>query len=67
MGFNPPVPRPLRVLLILGGVYAFAWGAYVAKSAAGVDLVADDAPLIGGHHGWLFPASDSLVRWMQGS
>ena len=66
-GFNPCVPRPLRVLLIVGGVYFLLWGAYVVKSAAGLDLVAYDAPVVGGHHGWMFPGSDSLVRWMQGS
>lgn len=57
--------RPTRIALIAGGVYAFAWGAYVLKSAANVDLVAMDAPVVGGHHGWMFPGSDRVVAWLK--
>ncbi len=57
--------RSLRVLAWTTGLYAVAWVAYVVKSAAGVDLIAYDAPVIGGHHGQYFPGSDTVVDWLR--
>ena len=57
--------RRARIVLGAVAVYAAIWGAYVVKSAAGVDLVTYDAPLVGGHHGWMFPGSDPVVAWLR--
>lgn len=59
------VRRPLFVLAVIVGLYALAWVGYVVKSAAGIDLIAYDAPVVGGHHGAWFPGSDPVVRWLQ--
>lgn len=55
-GVDPDMRRIVRVLCIAGGLYALAWAAYVAKSAAGINLFVE-----GGHHGALFPGSDHVV------
>ena len=64
-GFTLSVRRPALVLAGIVLLYAVAWAVYVAKSAAGYDLVAYDVPLVGGHHGAWFPGSDSLVKWLR--
>lgn len=52
-------------MLAIAGLYGIAWSMYVLKSAAGVDLIAYDAPVIGGHHGGYFPGSDVAVDWLR--
>ena len=57
--------RAPLILACVSGAYALGWVAYVAKSAAGIDLIASDTPVIGGHHGGYFPGSDAAVHWLR--
>ncbi len=53
------------MLVWAGGIYAATWAFYVVKSTAGFDLIAHDAPVIGGHHGAWFPGSDQVVALLR--